>query len=79
MAYRVAGTGRVCSLGEITVAFYEAGGNVAFYEAGATLEQVRTWVVTAYPADAPAPLPPRPLRLRRRLRPRSSLTSPTGS
>ena len=26
------------------------------FEAGATLEQVRAWVVTAYPADAPTPL-----------------------
>ena len=60
-----------------------ASGIVAFYEAGATLEQVRAWVVTAYPADAPMPLPPWPLRSRRRpvapARPRSSLTSPTGS
>ena len=53
------------------------------FEAGATLEQVRAWVVTAYPADAPTPLPPRPSGSRRRpmppARPRSSLTSPTGS
>ena len=33
-----------------------ASGNVAFHEAGATLDQVRAWVVTAYPADAPTPL-----------------------
>ena len=69
---------RHSALMPIRVQWPHGGQRQRRFEAGATLEQVRAWVVTAYPADAPTPLPPRPSGSRRRpmppARPRSSLT-----